>query len=170
VLARRLDVTDPASIERVAADLTGRYGRLDPLVNNAAIHQGRIVNVSSEAGSLASMNGVTPAYNVSKAALNALTRMLPSDLRRDRDGCARAEAAVRTVPTQRSATALALALGARIGVQMISAPVERQTSSNALVNLVSGSRIRNLNAAARSPSATRRLQACCATTGQSSGP
>jgi short chain dehydrogenase len=168
VLARRLDVTDPASIERVAADLTGRYGRLDPLVNNAAIHQGRIVNVSSEAGSLASMNGVTPAYNVSKAALNALTRMLPSDLRRDRDGCARAEAAVRTVPTQRSATALAL--GARIGVQMISAPVERQTSSNALVNLVSGSRIRNLNAAARSPSATRRLQACCATTGQSSGP
>jgi hypothetical protein len=94
--------------------------------------------------------------------------MLPSDLRRDRDGRAQAEAAVRTVPTQRSATALAL--GARIGVQMISAPVERQTSSNALVNLVSGSRIRNLNAAARSPSATRRLQACCATTGQSSGP
>jgi NAD(P)-dependent dehydrogenase (short-subunit alcohol dehydrogenase family) len=125
VLARRLDVTDPASIERVAADLTGRYGRLDALVNNAAIHydtwqqastadlqtvrealevnllgawqtsltllpllrashQGRIVNVSSEAGSLASMNGGTPAYNVSKAALNALTRMLASDLRRDR--------------------------------------------------------------------------------------
>jgi NAD(P)-dependent dehydrogenase (short-subunit alcohol dehydrogenase family) len=124
VLAR-LDVTDPASIERVAADLTGRYGRLDALVNNAAIHydtwqrastadlqtvrealevnllgawqtsltllpllrashQGRIVNVSSEAGSLASMNGGTPAYNVSKAALNALTRMLASDLRRDR--------------------------------------------------------------------------------------
>jgi NAD(P)-dependent dehydrogenase (short-subunit alcohol dehydrogenase family) len=124
VLAR-LDVTDPASIERVAADLTGRYGRLDALVNNAAIHydtwqrastadlqtvrealevnllgawqtslsllpllrasgHGRIVNVSSEAGSLAIMDGGTPAYNVSKAALNALTRMLAGELRRDR--------------------------------------------------------------------------------------
>ncbi|HEV8560047.1 MAG TPA: hypothetical protein VGR06_27240 [Actinophytocola sp.] len=40
----------------------------------------------------------------------------------------------RTVPIQRSATALALALGACIGVQMIWTPVERQTSSNALVN------------------------------------
>jgi hypothetical protein len=40
------------------------------------------------------------------------------------------------VPTQRSATALAL--GARIGVQMVWTPVERQTSSNALVKLVSG--------------------------------
>jgi NAD(P)-dependent dehydrogenase (short-subunit alcohol dehydrogenase family) len=45
---------------------------------------GRIVNVSSQAGSLASMNGGPPAYNVSKAALNALTRMLASELGRDR--------------------------------------------------------------------------------------
>jgi NAD(P)-dependent dehydrogenase (short-subunit alcohol dehydrogenase family) len=43
---------------------------------------GRIVNVSSEAGSLASMDGGTPAYNVSKAALNAFTRMLAGELRR----------------------------------------------------------------------------------------
>ncbi len=124
VLARRLDVTDPASIQRVAADLDSRYGRLDVLVNNAAIHydtwqrasdadlrvvrealetnllgawrasltllpllrasrHGRIVNVSSEAGSLASMGGGTPAYNVSKAGLNALTRMLAGELGRD---------------------------------------------------------------------------------------
>jgi NAD(P)-dependent dehydrogenase (short-subunit alcohol dehydrogenase family) len=117
VLARRLDVTDPASIQQVAADLDRRYGRLDVLVNNAAVHydtwqrastadlgvvrealevnllgawqaslsllpllrasgHGRIVNVSSEAGSLASMGGGAPAYSVSKAALNALTRML----------------------------------------------------------------------------------------------
>jgi NAD(P)-dependent dehydrogenase (short-subunit alcohol dehydrogenase family) len=125
VLARRLEVTDPASIEQVAADLDRRYGRLDVLVNNAAIHydtwqqasaadlqvvrealevnlvgawrtsltllpllrasgHGRIVNVSSEAGSLAGMDGGTPAYSVSKAALNALTRMLAGELRRDR--------------------------------------------------------------------------------------
>jgi NAD(P)-dependent dehydrogenase (short-subunit alcohol dehydrogenase family) len=45
---------------------------------------GRIVNVSSEAGSLASMGGGTPAYALSKAGLNALTRMLAADLRRDR--------------------------------------------------------------------------------------
>jgi NAD(P)-dependent dehydrogenase (short-subunit alcohol dehydrogenase family) len=125
VLARRLEVTDPATIEQVAADLDRRYGRLDALVNNAAIHydtwqqasaadlqvvrealevnllgawqtsltllpllrasgHGRIVNVSSEAGSLASMDGGTPAYSISKAALNALTRMLADELRRDR--------------------------------------------------------------------------------------
>lgn len=41
---------------------------------------GRIVNVSSEGGSLASMGGGTPAYSVSKAALNALTRVLASEL------------------------------------------------------------------------------------------
>src|SRR5215472_1006351 len=37
---------------------------------------GRIVNVSSEAGSLAQMGGGPPAYQVTKAALNALTRTL----------------------------------------------------------------------------------------------
>jgi NAD(P)-dependent dehydrogenase (short-subunit alcohol dehydrogenase family) len=125
LLARRLDVTDPASVQQVAADLDRRYGRLDVLVNNAAIHydtwqqastadlqvirealevnllgawqtaltllpllrqsgHGRIVNVSSEAGSLASMAGGPPAYTVSKVALNALTRMLAGELRRDR--------------------------------------------------------------------------------------
>jgi NAD(P)-dependent dehydrogenase (short-subunit alcohol dehydrogenase family) len=44
----------------------------------------RIVNVSSEAGSLTEMGGGTPAYAVSKAALNALTRILAAELRRDR--------------------------------------------------------------------------------------
>lgn len=42
---------------------------------------GRIVNVSSEAGSLVSMGGSTPAYSTSKVALNALTRMLAAELR-----------------------------------------------------------------------------------------
>jgi len=41
---------------------------------------GRIVNVSSGAGSLASMGAGTPAYATSKAALNALTRVLAREL------------------------------------------------------------------------------------------
>jgi NAD(P)-dependent dehydrogenase (short-subunit alcohol dehydrogenase family) len=44
----------------------------------------RVVNVSSEGGSLASMGAGTPAYSVSKAALNALTRVLAAELRADR--------------------------------------------------------------------------------------
>jgi NAD(P)-dependent dehydrogenase (short-subunit alcohol dehydrogenase family) len=36
VLVRRLNVTDPASIQQVAADLDHRYGRLDVLVRNVA--------------------------------------------------------------------------------------------------------------------------------------
>jgi NAD(P)-dependent dehydrogenase (short-subunit alcohol dehydrogenase family) len=46
--------------------------------------RGRIVNVSSEAGSLASMKATPPAYNLSKVALNALTRMF-ADLLRPKD-------------------------------------------------------------------------------------
>jgi NAD(P)-dependent dehydrogenase (short-subunit alcohol dehydrogenase family) len=41
----------------------------------------RVVNVSSQAGSLASMGTGAPAYQVSKAALNALTRTMAAELR-----------------------------------------------------------------------------------------
>ena len=41
----------------------------------------RIVNVSSESGSLAHMGAGPPAYQVTKAALNALTRTLAGELR-----------------------------------------------------------------------------------------
>lgn len=44
---------------------------------------GRIVNVSSQAGALATMDGGTPAYSTSKAALNALTRLLADELAAD---------------------------------------------------------------------------------------
>ncbi len=122
VLPRQLDVSRPDSIRRLHDSVEHEYGRLDVLVNNAAIlydtwesvlnadlavvreafetntlgawqicqafvpllrrsQHGRIVNVSSEAGSLASMGSGTPAYNLSKAGLNALTRMLASELR-----------------------------------------------------------------------------------------
>jgi NAD(P)-dependent dehydrogenase (short-subunit alcohol dehydrogenase family) len=120
----QLDVTDPASIAAAARRVAERYGKLDVLVNNAAIaydtwqravdadlavvrgaaetnlygpwlmiqeflpllrasEHPRIVNVSSEAASLASLGGGTPAYTASKVALNALTRMLAAELRRD---------------------------------------------------------------------------------------
>jgi NAD(P)-dependent dehydrogenase (short-subunit alcohol dehydrogenase family) len=41
---------------------------------------GRIVNVSSGMGQLSDMGGHAPAYRVSKAGLNALTRMLAAEL------------------------------------------------------------------------------------------
>jgi NAD(P)-dependent dehydrogenase (short-subunit alcohol dehydrogenase family) len=44
----------------------------------------RIVNVSSGGGALTDMGGGTPAYRVSKTALNALTRILAAELRGDR--------------------------------------------------------------------------------------
>jgi NAD(P)-dependent dehydrogenase (short-subunit alcohol dehydrogenase family) len=43
----------------------------------------RVVMVSSEGGSLQTMSGGFPAYSVSKAALNALTRLLAGELARD---------------------------------------------------------------------------------------
>jgi NAD(P)-dependent dehydrogenase (short-subunit alcohol dehydrogenase family) len=52
---------------------------LAPLMR--AQRYGRIVNVSSEAGSLASMGAGAPAYATSKAALNALTRVLAAELK-----------------------------------------------------------------------------------------
>ena len=121
VLPHQLDVTDQDSIDRLRAQVAAQFGRLDILVNNAAIFYdtwqqattadlkvvhtaletnlfgawrmcqtfvpllrrsdaGRIVNVSSEGGSLTSMGGGTPAYSLSKAALNALTRLLATEL------------------------------------------------------------------------------------------
>ncbi|MEL6778220.1 MAG: SDR family oxidoreductase [Cyanobacteria bacterium J06597_16] len=122
VVPCQLDVTQPADIEQVAAQISREYGRLDVLINNAGIlydtwqtaaaadltevrlametntlgpwqvvqgllplmknsQHGRIVNVSSGAGALHGMTGRTPAYSVSKAALNALTIMLSQNLK-----------------------------------------------------------------------------------------
>jgi NAD(P)-dependent dehydrogenase (short-subunit alcohol dehydrogenase family) len=122
VEARQLDVADSESVRELSAGLDRDPGRLDVLVNNAAIHydtwqrgvdadlgvvqealdtnllgawrtaqaclpllrrseHGRIVNISSGSGSLASMGAGAPAYSVSKAALNALTRVLAAELR-----------------------------------------------------------------------------------------
>ncbi len=120
----QLDVADDKSVGAAAAAVEHRFGRLDALVNNAAIlydtsnhgvdvdldevrrgletnlfgawrmiqaflpllrrsEHGRIVNVSSEAGSLASMGGGQPIYSISKVSLNALTRILAAELESD---------------------------------------------------------------------------------------
>ncbi len=111
-------------MEALGKSLADDFGRLDVLINNAAIHydtgqsgveadlevvrealetnllggwrtaqaclpllrrspHGRLVNVSSGAGSLADMGAGTPAYSVSKAALNAMTRILAAELSED---------------------------------------------------------------------------------------
>jgi NAD(P)-dependent dehydrogenase (short-subunit alcohol dehydrogenase family) len=124
-VALRLDVTSTDDIAAAVEQVRERFGHVDVLVNNAAIHYDtwqhaagadlkvvreaaetnvygpwqliqamlpllragshqRIVNVSSGAGSLTEMtSGSTPAYSLTKAALNALTRMLAADLRAD---------------------------------------------------------------------------------------
>jgi NAD(P)-dependent dehydrogenase (short-subunit alcohol dehydrogenase family) len=125
VIPAALDVTDARGVEEAARFVEGRFGRLDVLVNNAAVlyddwqraenadldtareafetntlgpwrvsqaflpllrrsPHPRIVNVSSESGSLSSMGGGTPAYGVSKAGLNVLTRKLAEELRPSR--------------------------------------------------------------------------------------
>jgi NAD(P)-dependent dehydrogenase (short-subunit alcohol dehydrogenase family) len=50
-----------------------------PLLRRSA--HGRIVNVSSASGALANLGPGTPAYSLSKVALNALTQMLAAELR-----------------------------------------------------------------------------------------
>ncbi len=121
-LFHQLDVTDSDSIGGLAAYVEKEFGRLDILVNNAAIRTdqgtagenvsldilremmeantygvlavcqrlvpllkkspgGRIVNVSSGLGSLANMGGGSPAYRITKTAVNAVTRILADELK-----------------------------------------------------------------------------------------
>jgi NAD(P)-dependent dehydrogenase (short-subunit alcohol dehydrogenase family) len=124
ILAAELDVTNQTTVDRTLSMIRSDFGRLDILVNNAAIlidetdlpsetdlnivrktletnvigpwrlckaflpimkqnKYGRIVNVSSDAGSLESMaeSLYAPAYSLSKASLNALTIMMARELR-----------------------------------------------------------------------------------------
>ena len=122
VAVRQLDVADAASVEKLAASIESDFGRLDVVVNNAAISNdegqsgaeadldrvkealeanlfgawrlcevaipymrregyGRIVNVSTGLAALEDMGGGSPGYRISKTSLNALTRILASELR-----------------------------------------------------------------------------------------
>jgi NAD(P)-dependent dehydrogenase (short-subunit alcohol dehydrogenase family) len=68
--------------EALATNLLGAWRvtlELLPLLRRS--DHPRIVDVSSEGGSITEMTGGTPAYSVSKAALNALTRLLAGELR-----------------------------------------------------------------------------------------
>jgi len=70
--------------EALETNLLGAWALTQALLPQLrASGHGRVVNVSSGAGSLASMGGGTPAYQVSKAGLNALTRTLAGELRAD---------------------------------------------------------------------------------------
>ncbi|WP_433802360.1 SDR family NAD(P)-dependent oxidoreductase [Actinomycetospora sp. CA-084318] len=116
-----LDVTDPTSVTAAVDWIREHLGRLDALVNNAAVNfdsgadpltedldvvdeawrtnvlavwrlirtaapllregiEPVVVNVTSELGSLARMRAHSPAYSVSKAALNATTRVFADAL------------------------------------------------------------------------------------------
>ena len=120
VVFHPLDVADENSINSLTGFLTREFGRLDILINNAAIRKdagmagldvpieivremmetnvygplmlcqalapllkkssaGRVVNISSGMGSLASMGGGSPAYRITKTALNAMTKVLASE-------------------------------------------------------------------------------------------
>lgn len=122
----QLDVADEASVAVLLAFVRKAYGRLDVLVNNAAVYldegvsvfdvdmarvrttmdsnfygvlyvcrafvplmrehgYGRVVNVSSGSGALDEMDSSTPAYSISKAALNALTRVVADEVKGYKD-------------------------------------------------------------------------------------
>lgn len=127
VSALALDVTDQDSVDKLTSAIQSKFGRLDILVNNAAVlldgannlptktdtktlkatletnvigawrlcqsfvpmmrkmKYGRIVNVSSGAGALTTIEQslYAPAYSLSKSSLNVLTIMLANELRRE---------------------------------------------------------------------------------------
>jgi len=73
---------DGTVIETITTNLLGPWRVCQaflPLLHKS--RAGKIVNVSSESGSLAHMGAGPPAYQVTKAALNALTRTLAGELR-----------------------------------------------------------------------------------------
>jgi NAD(P)-dependent dehydrogenase (short-subunit alcohol dehydrogenase family) len=72
----------PTVMDAIATNLLGPWRMCQaflPLLRKS--RAARIVNVSSESGSLADMGAGPPAYQVTKAALNALTRTLAGELR-----------------------------------------------------------------------------------------
>jgi NAD(P)-dependent dehydrogenase (short-subunit alcohol dehydrogenase family) len=68
--------------EALEANLFGAWRLCETCIPLMQRHRyGRIVNISSGMGALNDMGGGSPAYRISKTALNALTRILASELR-----------------------------------------------------------------------------------------
>jgi NAD(P)-dependent dehydrogenase (short-subunit alcohol dehydrogenase family) len=68
--------------EALEANLFGAWRLCEMAIPLMQRHgYGRIVNVSSGMGALEDMGGGSPGYRISKTALNALTRILASELR-----------------------------------------------------------------------------------------
>lgn len=122
IIYHPLDVSSQASVQQLRSFVINELGRVDALINNAAVYldegrdvldvemgifrttietntygplmlcqaivplmikqgYGRVVNVSSGSGQLASMTGDTPAYCLSKLALNGLTMMVANTVK-----------------------------------------------------------------------------------------
>ena len=77
-----LDVAPNALLAAFETNTLGAYRVTQALAPGMrSLGYGRIVNVSSGLGELHDMGGGYPAYRVSKAGLNALTRIFASELR-----------------------------------------------------------------------------------------
>jgi len=68
----------------LASNLYGPWRMAKALIPLMKKHGGRIINMSSQMGQLATMVGGYPGYRVSKTALNAVTRMLAAELKDSR--------------------------------------------------------------------------------------
>ena len=78
-----LDVAPDIVLEAFETNTLGAYRVIQALAPDMRSRgYGRIVNVSSGLGQLDEMGGGYPAYRVSKAGLNALTRIFASELHR----------------------------------------------------------------------------------------
>jgi NAD(P)-dependent dehydrogenase (short-subunit alcohol dehydrogenase family) len=72
-----LDLSDEVMLTTLQTNLVGALRTCRAFVPRMVERRyGRVVNVSSGAGSVAHMRGYAPAYSISKAALNALTRQI----------------------------------------------------------------------------------------------
>lgn len=80
--ARASEVDDAEALDALEINLLGAWRMMREAIPHMRAQQwGRIVNVSSRAGSFAESEGNAPAYSVSKAALNMLTVQIAAELR-----------------------------------------------------------------------------------------
>jgi 3-oxoacyl-[acyl-carrier protein] reductase len=70
-----LDVTDEAAVQRVVADLLGRHGRIDILINNAGITRDQLVlRMKREDWESVLATNLTSAFSCAKAVLRSMVK------------------------------------------------------------------------------------------------